>query len=231
LNFESRRESYISAFRRNPCHQEKRRTYASLNTHVKGMPQKVGETMQKNRSRRPGIALVRRFFKFLLTLAAVFGSLYFGLLAWGILIRNNKAVSEKMRRLSSRLSKVGLIPKIAGTPFGSLYFNLSVLKHMGRKSGRAYVTYLSAYPLGDGFVLTLPYPHTDWCSNIMATGKCTLTLKGQEYELERPELIPISEAWAAYPPITKLFALAGRELQCLWVHKKQVVLEKDIAER
>jgi hypothetical protein len=124
-----------------------------------------------------------------------------------------------------------LLRKIAGTRLGSLYFNLSVLKHVGRKSGREYVTYLSAYPLGDGFVLTLAYPHTDWCSNIMATGKCTLTLKGQEYELERPELIPMSEAWAAYPPITKLFALAGGEQQCLWVHKKQVVPEKDIVGR
>ncbi|HXX79567.1 MAG TPA: hypothetical protein VEI53_13815 [Ktedonobacteraceae bacterium] len=180
--------------------------------------------MQKNRSRSVGIAVVRGFFKFLLALAAVFGSLFLGLLGWGILIRN-KAVSEKTRRLSSRMGKGGLIPKIAGTRLGSVYFNLAVLKHVGRKSGREYVTYLSAYPLGDGFVLTLAYPHTDWCSNIMATGKCTLTFKGQEYELERPELIPMSEAWAAYPPITKLFALAGGEQQCLWVHKKQVVPE------
>jgi hypothetical protein len=186
--------------------------------------------MQKNRSRRPGIALVRGFSKFLLTLAAVFGSLFFGLLAWGILIRN-KAVSEKTRRLSSRMGKGGLIPKIAGTRLGSLYFNLSVLKHVGRKSGREYVTFLSAYPLGDGFVLTLAYPHTDWCSNIMATGKCTLTLKGQEYELERPELIPISEAWAAYPPITKLFALAGGMNQCLWVHRQHAVSEEEVPEK
>ncbi len=133
------------------------------------------------------------------------------------------SVSEKPRRLSSRMGTGGLIPKIAGTRFGSLYFNLSVLKHVGRKSGREYTTYLSAYPLSVGFVLTLAYPHMDWCSNILASGKCTLTLKGQEYELERPELIPMSEAWAAYPPITKLFALAGGEQQCLWVHKKQSV--------
>jgi hypothetical protein len=182
--------------------------------------------MQKNRSRRPGMALVRGFSRVLLTLAAVFGSLFLGLLAWGILMRK-RAVNEKTRRLSSRMGKWALIRKIAGTRFGSLYFNLAVLKHVGRKSGRAYVTFLSAYPLGDGFVLTLAYPHTDWCSNIMATGKCTLTLKGQEYELERPELIPISEAWAAYPPITKLFALAGGDQQCLWVHKKQVVPEQE----
>jgi hypothetical protein len=195
-------------------------------TTVKNREQKAGVMMQNNRSRRPGIALVRGFSRFLLTLAAIFGSLFLGLLAWGILIRL-KTVSDASRRLSSRMGKGPLIRKIAGTRLGSLYFNLAVLKHVGRKSGRAYTTFLSAYPLGDGFVLTLAYPHTDWCSNVMATGKCTLTLKGQEYELERPEMIPISEAWAAYPPITKLFALAGGEQQCLWLHKKPVVPEPE----
>ena len=200
--------------------QKKREQVLPPDISVKNREWKAGVMMQNNRSRRPGIALVRGFSRFLLTLTAVFGALFLGLLAWGILLRN-KTVSEKTRRLSSRMGKGGLIPKLAGTRFGSLYFNLAVLKHVGRKSGRAYVTFLSAYPLGDGFVLTLAYPHTDWCSNILASGKCTLTLKGQEYELERPELIPMSEAWAAYPPITNFFALAGGEQQCLWVHKKQ----------
>jgi hypothetical protein len=188
--------------------------------------------MQKNRQRKPGISLFRGVFRFLLTLATVFGSLFLGLLALGILMRQ-KAVNDQVRHLSSRMGKRGvpLLRKFAGTRLGSLYFNLSVLKHVGRKSGREYVTYLSAYPLGDGFVLTLAYPHTDWCSNIMATGKCTLTLKGQEYELERPELIPISEAWAAYPPITKLFALAGGMNQCLWVHRQHAVSEEEVPEK
>lgn len=182
--------------------------------------------MQQNRSRRPGIFLIRGFSRFFLTLATVCGSLFLGLFVLGILMRK-PSVNEMMRRLSSRMGKGGLIPRIAGTRLGSLYFNLSILKHVGRRSGREYVTFLSAYPLDDGFVLTLAYPHTDWCSNIMATGKCTLTLNGQEYELERPELIPMSEAWAAYSPIAKLFVLAGGEQKCLWVHRKQAVPEQE----
>ena len=179
--------------------------------------------MQNNRSRRTEITLIRGFFRLLLTLSTIFGALLLGLFGLGILMRREK-VNDKMRHVSNRMGKGAFIRRIAGTRLGSLYFNLSVLKHIGRKSGRAYVTFLSAYPLGDGFVLTLAYPHTDWCSNIMATGKCTLILKGQEYELERPELIPTAEAWAAYSSLAKIFLLAGGEKQqCLWVHKKQAV--------
>jgi deazaflavin-dependent oxidoreductase (nitroreductase family) len=181
--------------------------------------------MQMNRSRRTGIALVRGFSRFLLTLAAIVGSFYLGLLGLTVLLRI-KPINDRLRPFSSRVDKTPLIRKIAGSRLGSLYFNLSTLKHVGRKSGREYVTHLAAFPLGDGFVLTLAYgPNVDWCRNIMASGKCTLTFKGREYELERPELIPISEAWAAYPPITKLFALAGGMKQGLWVHMKQVVPE------
>ena len=60
--------------------------------------------------------------------------------------------------------------KIAGTRLGMLDFNLSALHHVGRRSGRTYVTPLSAYPLGDGFVLVVAYPYVDWCENVLAAG-------------------------------------------------------------
>ena len=181
--------------------------------------------MQKNRQRKLGISLVRGICGFFLTVGALFVSLYLGLLGLTALMRL-KAVNDRVRRLSSSLGKRGepQVRKFAGTRFGSLYFNLSVLKHVGRKSGRAYVTFLSAYPLGDGFVLTLAYgPDVDWCRNIMATGKCTLTWKGQEYPLEKPELLPISKARAAYPLSAWIFAKVGGMKQCLWVHKQSAV--------
>jgi len=185
--------------------------------------------MQKNRQRKLGISLLRGVCGFFLTVGAVFVSLYLGLLGLTALMRL-KAVNDRVRLLSSRLGKRGepLVRKIAGTRLGSLYFNLSVLKHVGRKSGREYVTFLAAYPLGDGFVLTLAYgPNVDWCRNIMATGKCTLTWKGQEYRLEKPELLPISEARAAYPLSTRLFIRVGGMKQCLWLHKQSAVPEQE----
>ena len=100
-----------------------------------------------------------------------------------------------------------------------LYFNLAALHHVGRRSGRPYVTPLSAYPLGDGFVLGVAYPHVDWCENVLAAGKCTLTFNGKEYALERPEIIPRGEAMKAYPPLVKFFAVAGGHNKFVWLHR------------
>ncbi len=183
--------------------------------------------MQKNRQRKPEASLFRGFFRFLLALVIVFGALYLGLLALTLLMRQ-KAVNDKVRLLSKRGN--AFVRKIAGTRLGSLYFNLSALKHVGRSSGRAYVTPLSAYPLGDGFVFALAYgPNVDWCRNIMASGKGTLTWKGQEYALEKPELLSISKAWQAYPLSARLFIKAAGMKQCLWMHKQSVVPEQERA--
>jgi deazaflavin-dependent oxidoreductase (nitroreductase family) len=104
---------------------------------------------------------------------------------------------------------------------GSERSTTAVLTHVGRRSGRSYQTPVGAYVYGDGFVLTLIYGSTksDWCRNVMATGTCTLTWKGQTYELERPEVISgpevMQKTWPARERI--LFRIVGiREL--LWLH-------------
>ena len=117
-----------------------------------------------------------------------------------------RRVSDWTRQLTKRGNPY--LRKVAGTRLGMLYFNLSALHHVGRRSGQNYVTPLSAYPLGDGFVLAVAYPYVDWLENVLAAGKCTLQWNGEEYALERPEVISRSEAMKAYPLLVKPF-LAG----------------------
>ena len=100
----------------------------------------------------------------------------------------------------------------------------SALKHFGRKSGRAYTTPLTAYPLGDGFVIALLYGEADsvdWCRNVMSAGRCILKTAGQEYELERPEILSASQAWEAYPPLFRLVYKLRGISEFLWAHQKQ----------
>jgi hypothetical protein len=187
--------------------------------------------MQKNRQRKPGASLFREVFRILLglsiALTSLVAALYLLLLALAILLRV-KWVSDKMPRLSKPWNR--MTQKIAGTRLGRLYFNLSTLKHVGRSSGREYVTPLWAYPLGDGFVFALAYgPTVDWCRNLMASGKGTLTWHGQEYALVKPELLPITSAWQAYPLPVRLFMRARGIKQCLWMHKQSVVPQQDRA--
>jgi hypothetical protein len=100
----------------------------------------------------------------------------------------------------------------------------SALTHFGRKSGRAYITPLTAYPLGDGFVIALLYGEADsvdWCRNVLSAGRCILKTAGQEYELERPEILSASQAWEAYPPLFRfVYKLQGTS-EFLWAHQKR----------
>ncbi len=111
---------------------------------------------------------------------------------------------------------------------GRRFSPYGLLKHTGRRSNQTYVTPLAVFPFGDGFVLTLTYgPDVDWCRNILASRRCALTWKGQEYALEKPEMLPISQVWEAYPLSTKLIGRAGGVKQCLWVHRPSEASAED----
>lgn len=112
--------------------------------------------------------------------------------------------------------------KIAGGRFRSY----SLLKHFGRRSGREYLTPVSAFPLGDGFVIALLYGDSssvDWCRNVLTTGKCIVKTRGEELLLERPEIIAPSEALAAFPLPARLMYKARRINEFLWLHRQSEV--------
>lgn len=108
---------------------------------------------------------------------------------------------------------------IAGGPLRAY----SRLTHIGRASGREYVTPLSAYPLGDGFVMAVLYgeaANVDWCRNVMAAGGCTLKTRGQVYELVRPEIVSADVGLAVYPALMRRMYRARGIREFLWVHQK-----------
>jgi hypothetical protein len=130
-----------------------------------------------------------------------------------------------LREKLIRFNKQTLNPstlKIAGRR-SSVY---ATLKHVGRRSGRAYMTPVVAKPLGDGFVIPLPYDAgVDWCRNVLAAGTCTLIWNEQEYILEQPEIIQASQALKAFPLGSRLLYPAGGIKQYLWLHQRKEVPE------
>ncbi len=148
-------------------------------------------------------------------LAGTAVGLYLLLLGFSPLLRV-KWFSDRIRRFTKTANRP--MRRIAGTRLGMIYFHLGALHHVGRRSGRSYVTPLSAYRLGDGFVLGVAYPEVDWCRNVLAAGKCTLTWNGKEYALDRPELVPAAEAMKAYPPLVKPFIVGPGTKTFLWLH-------------
>ena len=96
----------------------------------------------------------------------------------------------------------------------------SIVRHVGRTSGREYQNPVSAYPLGDGFVIPILYgTQSQWVRNVMAAGRFTLRTKGRDYPLERPELIPPAQALAAYPALLRRIMRLQQTQAFVWAHR------------
>ena len=99
----------------------------------------------------------------------------------------------------------------------------SVIRHVGRTSGRPYETPVGAFATDDGFVIALPYgSDPDWLKNVLASGSAVLVHEGGTYRVDRPELIPTTAA-APYLPVKeqrnlRMFAVD----QCLRVRTAEV---------
>jgi|SRR6516162_1516654 deazaflavin-dependent oxidoreductase (nitroreductase family) len=79
--------------------------------------------------------------------------------------------------------------------------NTSVVRHVGRRSGRTYETPVIAVQREDSFLIALPYgKRTDWLQNVLGKGSATIVTNGHAYEVDRPEVIPMAEATAYFRP-------------------------------
>jgi deazaflavin-dependent oxidoreductase (nitroreductase family) len=120
---------------------------------------------------------------------------------------------DPVRSLSNRIFLM-----VSGKSFRAY----SIVTHTGRRSGRRYRNPVSAYPLGDGFVIAVLYgSQSQWVRNVMATHRFTLRTKGRDYPLERPEFIPATQALPAFPAPTR-WLLPSRDIQVfVWAHRVQ----------
>jgi deazaflavin-dependent oxidoreductase (nitroreductase family) len=127
------------------------------------------------------------------------------------------AVLNTVRRIS-RATK----PFVLKTA-GQAGVSTSVVRHVGRTSGREYETPVSALPTDDGFVIALPYgPNTDWLRNVLAAGSATVVDQGTTWSVDEPEVVPTSEAEPHLPPDTLRALRLFRVEECLRVRRAPV---------
>jgi deazaflavin-dependent oxidoreductase (nitroreductase family) len=85
-----------------------------------------------------------------------------------------------------------LIKKLAGRRH---FMMAAQIRHVGRRSGRSYVTPASASRIGDLIVIPLTFGNSsDWSRNVRAAGGCTIRLNGVDYEAIRPQLVDRGDA-------------------------------------
>ena len=189
--------------------------------------QKGSATMQTNRQSKQIPRVVRFFLGSLVALITIGGVFVF---LMGVLMRILQR-NRKLFKNRTLLKIMGPYMTFTRKTGGSASSPFALLIHVGRKSGRVHETPLGACAFKDGFLLPLAYgPSVDWCRNVMTAGTCTLKWRGQEYALERPEIITDPEAMRAWPLSQRFWLRIGGVHQFLWVRKPHEIAEKGSAD-
>ena len=77
---------------------------------------------------------------------------------------------------------------------------ISVVQHVGRRTGRAYYTPVFAEQTSEGFIVGLIYgADTDWCRNVLAARGAILVYRGHDLRLVSPRVIDAAAARAVLP--------------------------------
>jgi deazaflavin-dependent oxidoreductase (nitroreductase family) len=147
-----------------------------------------------------------------------FGAL-FALLLIGMRTKS-PAILDRVRRFNRNVTNPRVL-RTAGAPGASA----SVIRHVGRVSGRAYETPVGPVAVGDDYVIALPYgPGTDWVRNVMAAGGATLVHEGRPVSVDRPEVVATADVVDDLPSSERRTLRVFGVDQCLRVRTASVQL-------
>jgi len=99
---------------------------------------------------------------------------------------------------------------------GRRHFRMAAqIHHVGRRSGKEYVTPAGARRAGETIVIPLTFGNrSDWSQNVRAAGGCSIRLNGVDYVATRPRFLALEDAQplirSAFTPLERAsFRLLG----------------------
>lgn len=92
-------------------------------------------------------------------------------------------------------------------PIARVIPGITVIKHRGRSSGKAFETPVSAYRKGRTVAIMLAHGKTNWVKNIMAAGAADIRLGRRDLHLVNPRIV---EAGTDDPSLPRMARLAAR---------------------
>lgn len=76
------------------------------------------------------------------------------------------------------------------SPFAGWLPGFGILTHVGRKSGRVYLTPVNVFRAPNGFIIALTYSsQSEWVRNVLAAGGCELKTRGKTYQLAAQKVV------------------------------------------
>jgi deazaflavin-dependent oxidoreductase (nitroreductase family) len=98
-----------------------------------------------------------------------------------------------------------LVGTLAGRRFVPL---IARIHHVGRRSGKPYMTPTGAHVADDTIVIPLSFGNrSDWARNVRAAGQCVVQLGGKSYHATQPQFV---DAMDAKPIVKQSFNAANR---------------------
>ena len=98
-----------------------------------------------------------------------------------------------------------LVGLLAGTRFAPI---IARVHHVGRRSGKPYVTPTGAAISGNTMVIPLSFGNvSDWSRNVRAADGCVVTLGGKSYRATQPQFVDAADA---KPVVRQAFNAANR---------------------
>lgn len=77
----------------------------------------------------------------------------------------------------------------------------ALLHHVGRQSGKTYLTPLTAHRSEDTIIIPLPYgTETDWLRNLQVARQGVVELDNRSFTVEEPQVVPIDQVMPLLPP-------------------------------
>jgi deazaflavin-dependent oxidoreductase (nitroreductase family) len=95
-------------------------------------------------------------------------------------------ITNTLNRWTARLARAGRGP-------------FSLVRHVGRKSGKPYETPIIVAPAEGGFIAELTYgENVDWYRNVVAAGGCELVVRGRPHRVVGVEPYPAEAGRRAF---------------------------------
>lgn len=114
--------------------------------------------MQLQKQKQQADRFYRIFFRLLLVASSMIGVFFL------LSIALAKAMQQKRLRVGIRRFNRSILNPLTLRIAGNHLRIYAAVQHRGRHSGQTYSTPVVARPLGDGFVIPLPYgKQVDWC--------------------------------------------------------------------
>jgi deazaflavin-dependent oxidoreductase (nitroreductase family) len=91
-----------------------------------------------------------------------------------------------------------------------------IIRHVGRRTGRAYETPVGVMATEDGLLIALPYGRRpSWLQNVLTAGSATIVHEGVTYPVTGPRIVPMAQVLQHFAASDRLAMRILRTDECL----------------